>query len=296
MSKKVALVLGSGGARGLAHIGAIEVLEEKGYEVDAIAGTSIGAVIGGLYAVGSLPKYKEWILNLDKFGVFKLIDLTLSSNGFIKGDKVFEEMRKFTDFVNIEELDISFKAVAADIRHRKEVVFDRGNLYDAMRASMAIPSVLTPHYIGEQVLVDGGVMNPLPVNRVKRKKGDLLVAIDLCSDVTYKKSSKKESKRSEEMTGAANSFFSKIAKQFVQTFQSNSSNENYGYFTILNMAFDQMQDQLTRVILEQTPPDILIEISRQSCDTFDFHKGEELIQYGRDQALKAIEQYESANH
>jgi NTE family protein len=177
--KGVALVLSSGGARGIAHIGVIEALLDKGFHIQSIAGCSMGAVVGGVYAAGKLPEFKEWICDLDKVDLFKLFDFTLSSQGFIKGEKVFKELEKFVSDCNIEDLPIPFCAVAVDINKEKEVVFKKGSLFEAMRASAAIPSIITPAIIGNVELVDGGVLNPMPLGLVYRKDGDMLVAVDV---------------------------------------------------------------------------------------------------------------------
>ncbi|MCK4793275.1 MAG: patatin-like phospholipase family protein, partial [Desulfobacteraceae bacterium] len=177
MKQPIALVLGSGGARGLAHIGVIEEFEKQGFEINSVAGTSMGALIGGLYAMDKLHEYKDWVLTLDKVEVFNLIDFTFSSHGLIKGDKIINKMKTFLPDRNIEDLDIPFAAVATDITNEKEVVFTTGSVYEAVRASIAIPTVFTPVNKDNILLVDGGVLNPIPANRVKRIGNDILVAV-----------------------------------------------------------------------------------------------------------------------
>ncbi|MGI9543058.1 MAG: patatin-like phospholipase family protein [Cyclobacteriaceae bacterium] len=139
MSKSIALVLSSGGARGVAQIGVIEELENRGIKINAIAGSSMGALIGGLYAAGKLPIYKEWVCRMTRMDVFDLVDFTFSTQGFIRGDRVFKEMKKLIDDCNIEDLDIPFAAVASNLKNHQEIVFTKGSLYRALRASMAIP-------------------------------------------------------------------------------------------------------------------------------------------------------------
>ena len=164
MSKSVALVLSSGGARGVAHIGVIEGLLEGGYKIESISGSSMGAVVGAVYAAGKLPNFKEWISNLDKIDVFKLMDFTLSTQGFVRGEKVFNELKKFIGDRNIEDLSIPISIIATDIVGKKEVVFQKGELFTALRASAAIPSVLKPSIIDGIELVDGGLYNPIPIS------------------------------------------------------------------------------------------------------------------------------------
>src|SRR3984885_7183362 len=139
--QKVSLVLSGGGARGIAHIGAIEVVEEMGFEIASIAGTSMGAVVAGVYALGKMEAYKQWLCSLDKLKVFSLVDFSFSSQGLVRGDKLFNITKQFILDANIEDLDIPFAAVAADIINRKEVVFTSGSVFDAVRASIAIPTI-----------------------------------------------------------------------------------------------------------------------------------------------------------
>ena len=172
-------MLAGGGARGVAHIGAIEELESQGFEVHAVAGTSMGALVGGMYASGHLEPFKEWMYTLDKYKVFGLVDFALSTEGLVKGDRVMRAMKELVPDVKIEKMPLPFAAVAADLLTGREVVLDRGGLYDAIRASISIPSVFRPVRRGNQVLVDGGTVNPLPLNRVRREPGDVLVAVDV---------------------------------------------------------------------------------------------------------------------
>jgi NTE family protein len=161
--KTISLVLGSGGARGYAHIGVIEELLEHGYEIKSISGSSMGALIGALYACGKLQVYKEWVLALDLLDVAKLIDFSFTGTGVIQGDKVFHVIEEMIGDIMIEDLPIPFTAVATDLIKQKEVWIQKGRLVDAIRASIAIPTVFTPKKITERYLIDGGVLNPLPI-------------------------------------------------------------------------------------------------------------------------------------
>lgn len=171
--RSVALVLGGGGARGIAHIGAIEELERQGFEVSAVAGTSMGALVGGMYASGHLEPFKEWMCALDRYKVFGLVDFTLSPEGLVKGDRVMRAMQELVPDVRIEQMPVPFAAVAADLVTGREVALDRGGLYDAIRASISIPSVFRPVHRDGMVLVDGGMVNPVPYDRVRRSGGGL---------------------------------------------------------------------------------------------------------------------------
>ena len=178
MGKRVALVLGSGGARGYAHIGVIEEIERRGYEIGCIAGCSMGAVIGGIYAAGKLDDYRSWIESLDYLDVLRLVDVSFRL-GAMRGDKVFGKIRKIVGELNIEQLRIPYTAVATDLTHQQEIWFQEGCLHQAMRASAAIPSLFTPVMQGNRMLVDGGILNPLPIVPVVSSHCDLIVAVNL---------------------------------------------------------------------------------------------------------------------
>ncbi|WP_087501365.1 patatin-like phospholipase family protein [Pseudomonas sp. SID14000] len=178
MSKRVALVLGSGGARGYAHIGVIEEIERRGYDIACIAGCSMGAVIGGIYAAGKLEEYRNWIESLDYLDVLRLVDVSFRL-GAIRGDKVFGQIRKIVGEINIEQLRIPYTAVAADLTNQQEIWFQEGCLHQAMRASAAIPSLFTPVMQGNRMLVDGGILNPLPIVPVVSSHCDLIIAVNL---------------------------------------------------------------------------------------------------------------------
>lgn len=178
MKKRVALVLGSGGARGYAHIGVIEELERRGYDIACIAGCSMGAVVGGIYAAGKLDQYRDWIQSLDYLDVLRLVDVSFRL-GAIRGEKVFGQIRNIVGEINIEDLRIPYTAVATDLTHQQEIWFQEGCLHQAMRASAAIPSLFTPVMQGNRMLVDGGLLNPLPIVPVVSSHCDLIIAVNL---------------------------------------------------------------------------------------------------------------------
>ena len=178
MKKRVALVLGSGGARGYAHIGVIEEIERRGYDIACIAGCSMGAVVGGIYAAGKLDEYRNWIESLDYLDVLRLVDVSFRL-GAIRGEKVFGQIRKIVGDINIEELRIPYTAVATDLTNQQEIWFQEGCLHQAMRASAAIPSLFTPVMQGSRMLVDGGLLNPLPIVPVVSAHSDLIIAVNL---------------------------------------------------------------------------------------------------------------------
>lgn len=284
---EVALVLGSGGARGMAHIGVIDALLESGYTIRSVAGSSIGAVVGGFFSAGMLEPYREWMVNLDKMDVFRLLDFTVSKQGLIRGEKVFSEMKKILPDRQIEHFSIPFAAVAVDITGRKEVIFDKGSLYRAMRASVAIPSILLPVYEKGKTLVDGGLLNPLPVNLVKRKPGQLIIAVDLNSDDPVNRIAAKKENQEEE--SALDVLIEKFRMKFGKKHKTDAEAEQrLGYFHLMINSFELMQEKLTSMRLESQPPDILVKIPRTLCSTFEFYRAKELIDYGREEMLKVL--------
>jgi NTE family protein len=178
-TKDVALALSSGGARGLAHIGAIEELESNGYHITSIAGCSMGALIGGVYAAGKLEEFREWMKAIDRKKMLELTDFSFSINHLVKGNRIIEAIMDFVPDIAIEELPIPYCAVATDLKAGREVVIDKGSLFEAIRASISLPSFYEPIQRDGMILIDGGVINPIPLNRVKRNAGDILVGVDV---------------------------------------------------------------------------------------------------------------------
>jgi NTE family protein len=297
MGKRVALALASGAARGLAHVGVIDELNDQGYEICSIAGSSIGALVGSFYAAGTLEAYKQWAISLDKYDVFKLVDFTLGLHGFVKGEKVFNEMHSlgFIPNKSIEELSIPMAIVASDIVNNKEVVFTSGNLLDALRASISIPNVFTPKEMNGAFFVDGGVVNPLPINRLPQSNFDIVVAVDLNANLPYvqppsakpKKHSGKIEKQVEELGRKWDEYFGANKKK---------KNINLGYFEILSRSLQLMQEQLVRNTLETNPPDVLIRIPTDACGTFEFYRAKEMIELGRKKCKEALAAHSSSKN
>ncbi len=285
--RNVALVLSSGGARGVAHIGVIEALLEQGFHISSISGSSMGAVVGGVYAAGKLKEYKDWMCNLDKIDVFKLMDFTLSTQGFVRGDKVFNEMKKFMGDILIEDLSIPFAAVATDLNQKKEVVFTRGDLYSALRASAAIPSVMKPMIHEKNLLIDGGVLNPIPVQYVTRSENDLLVISDVNANVPTDvvKTEFAQSKPMLPWIERWNTFFPKTENR----------QRNVTLFDLITQSVDLMQDRISDFIIQESNPDLVVKISRNTCGTFEFHRAPELIQCGYKAFKEASYEFSSKN-
>jgi len=279
--QEVALVLSSGGARGVTQIGVIEALEKSGYRIHSIAGSSIGAVVGGIYASGYLSNYKKWLCNLDKLDVFNLMDFSFSAQGLIKGERVFKEMEKILSDCAIEDLKINFRAVATDIINKKPYIFDKGSLFEAMRASVAIPTVLRPLFKNKLTLLDGGVINPLPIDVVKRKPNDILVVVNVNAAIPYKQKvpmQKEEVKQEKEYQDRLAFFRDKILKLLPK--QEQEQEKKLGFFDLLTESIDIMQDKISSQILSNHNPDIVVNISKDIAGTFEFYRSESLIKEG----------------
>jgi NTE family protein len=279
--KNVRLVLGSGGARGMAHIGVIEELEKEGFTIQEVAGCSMGAIVGGLYCAGHLSEYKHWLIGLSRYDVFKLLDFTLSSQGFVKGERVFKAIEHLIGDKQIEKFTIPFTAVASDLVARQEIHFKTGSLFKALRASVAIPTVFTPVIEGQRQLVDGGVLNPLPLNLVQRQPHDWLVAVNVNANVPEVKKNLAPVQNEEKAA------YLRMIDQFraqLLRFDSKVEEtvEKLGYFDILNKSYDLTQDRLTELMIEIHKPDLVIDISRDACGVFEFYRANEIIEAGRE--------------
>jgi NTE family protein len=283
--KKVALVLSGGAARGLAHIGVIQELETRGYEISSIAGTSMGALIGGVYATGKLPELTEYIYTLDKTRLFRMIDFTLSKQGLIKGDRVLNKMREFVPDMLIEDLHLPYAAVAVDLTKREEVVFRSGSLYHAIRASISIPSIFTPVKEGDSLLVDGGLLNNLPMAHVQRTEGDLMVAVHVNADIPDLRPGK-----STDPVENQEQHKNKIRELFRHMHPSSSKNEHkLGYLTLIIRSFELMIMRMAEEKIKQFSPEVLINVPFDSCNLYDFYKAEEQVEAGRRAAAEALD-------
>jgi NTE family protein len=285
--KKVHLVLGCGGARGIAHIGVIEMLEKEGYEICEVIGCSMGAVIGGIYCAGYLEQYKEWLLSLNKTGVFRLFDFTFTTQGFVKGWRVFNKIQELIGEQNIEDLKIPFTAVASDMLYNKEVYFRSGNLFHALRASSAIPGVFTPVITENSILADGGVLNPLPLNLVEKEEGAISVAVNANGYVSYMP--KEESLIKEHDAGGAHwEWLSRLPLLAKKDAPVMSSLPKLSVLDLLRISYEFTQNRVTELMIESYQPDILIEVPRNTCTAFEFYKAQELIEAGKKAYKKAF--------
>jgi len=276
--KTVSLVLGSGGARGYAHIGVIEELLQHNYEIKSISGSSMGALIGALYACGN----KEWVLALDLLDVAKLVDFSFTGTGIIQGDKVFAVIEEMIGDVMIEDLPIPFTAVATDLIKQKEVWIQKGRLVDAIRASIAIPTVFTPKKIGERYLIDGGVLNPLPIAPTVADDTDITIAVNLSAKVTKDYKIHIPKREREKESGMQEIFF-EMAQKAEQLFsrEKKSTFDEMGMFDIMGRTIDIMQNAVLDCKMAGYSPDIIIGIPNDACGFYEFNKAYEMIELGR---------------
>lgn len=284
MKKDVALVLSSGGARGLAHIGAIEELEANGYHISSIAGCSMGALIGGVYAAGKLNEFREWMKTIDRKKMLELTDFSLSLNHLVKGKRIIEAIMEFVPDVAIEDLPIPYCAVATDLKAGKEVVFCKGSLFEAIRASISLPSFYAPVVRDDMILIDGGVINPIPLNRVKRHAGDILVGIDV-SGHDYK-SQWEEMRRLSEWQKNDKSLKAKILDKLLP------DNLDFNYYTLLSRTSSLMIRQNSILMTKLMKPEMLADIQMSHYGSFDYDKSEKIIAIGRLKTAIAISKYE----
>lgn len=278
--KDIALALSSGGARGLAHIGVIEELEAQGYHITSMAGCSMGALIGGVYAAGKLEEFRDWMKTIDKKKMLELTDFSLSLNHLVKGTRIIKAIMEFVPDVRIEDLPIPYCAVATDWISGREVVIDKGSLFEAIRASISLPTFYEPVRRDGMILIDGGVVNPIPMNRVQRHEGDLLVGVDV-SGHDYKAQWEKMQKQAEKQKHDK-SLKAKLLDMIIP------DNIEFNYYTLLSRTSSIMIRQNSLLMAQLSKPDILIDIQMSRYGSFDYDKSERLINIGRNKARKSL--------
>ena len=324
--KDVALVLSSGGPRGFAYIGAIEEIESRGYNITSIAGTSIGSLIGGMYAAGKLPEVKEFLFSLNGWKVFSLMDISISRNHLVKGDKVIEALQEIVPDVNIEDLRLPYKAIATDLLTGEEIIFDKGDLFHAIRASISIPSLFRPVKMGMRTLIDGGIANTMPLNRVERSGHDILVAFNVNdidvdairqilvaeADATAAREHA-EDERKAESKAVIDSVIHNDTMTFIEKLRlagmhghkliqdilakeekpQKSFDPDANYFTILSRTFDLMNHWNTELMMKLCPPDILVNMPFDAFGAIsDYARAEEICEAGRKLMKEALDKYE----
>ena len=305
--KRVALTLGSGGARGYAHIGVIEELEARGYEIVALSGCSMGAVIAGVYAAGQLEAYRDWVCELDYFDVLKLVDVVWSPMGAMRATKVMSKLEELIGERLIEELPLPLTTVATDLLHQREVWFQSGSLLNAIRASIAVPGVITPVQVDGRTLVDGGLLNPLPITPTVSTRADLLLAVNVTAlsaqpialeDLLPPQEADNdgsEGRRWRGMRGATRKLF-----EGLNSIESEANDKRggraWGRLDMILASFDITQASLAKYKIAGYPPDILVEVPKTVCGTFEFHRARELVRLGRHLAIEALDRYEARCH
>lgn len=290
--RELSLVLGSGGARGLAQIGVIRWLEENSdYRIRAIAGSSMGGLIGGIYAAGKLDQYEEWVTKLSKYDVLRLLDFAFSRSGLFSGERLMGKLEEMLGDVDIEELPITFTAVATDIERGREVWLNRGSLFEAIRASIAIPTVFTPVKRDGRLLVDGGLLNPVPVAPTLRDSTEMTVAVSLSGRSEEAFQPKEE--EPEPPTDDQNAYRRAIG-QFIEGLQdklglmSDNLEPDIDVFDIISRSIEAMQNSIARFRIAAYNPDHLIEIPVNACGIFEFHRAREMIDLGYERAERAL--------
>lgn len=290
--KSVSLILGSGGARGLAHIGVIRYLEQHDYRIESISGCSIGALIGGIYAAGRLDEFEGWVRAITKLDIFTLLDLSWSKTGLVKGDRIINTLIDLVGDIAIENLPIRYTAVAADVSKEREIWINSGRLFDAIRASISLPMFFTPHEYNGAHLIDGGVLNPVPIAPTFSDNTDLTIAVNLGGDLEPLPQRPIASPHQKQPQ--RDSVSDKIS-HYIQTLKQKTELSNgidWDAYAIANQAFDAMQSTIARQKLAAYPPDQSIVIARNACNTFDFDRADEMIELGYSKARLCL----SAGH
>jgi len=299
--KSISLVLGSGGARGLAHIGAIGALREAGFRIESIAGSSMGALVGGMYAAGKIDMYTDWVCTLEQSDVFRLVDWTLSGGGLIRGDRIINRLRQIVGEVQIENLELDYTAVAVDIEQGRELWLDHGPLFDAIRSSIAIPGLFTPHRYRGRLLVDGGILNPIPVAPTLRCLTDLTVVVNVNGQQSKSHADRNVRARSEASANAhsksdADSDDKGMLERLRRFFNGlidrdqDSEDDAPGLVAMLIKSVETMESVITRQHLAVFQPDIVIDIPRDAAMVHEFHRARELIELGRTRTIEAVNQ------
>jgi NTE family protein len=278
---RVSLVLGSGGARGLAHIGIIHCLEEAGYRIDSIAGASMGALVGGIYAAGKLDSYRDWVCALRSTDVLRFLDLSFSVGGLFKGERIIDTLREMVGDHAIEDLPLAYTAVATDIDRQREVWITRGPLFDAIRASIAVPTIFTPYEYRGSTLVDGGLLNPVPIAPTFRDFTDLTIAVNLNAEpqaaprVARPPSPSAAEPAERDLRSRIQQFLDAVTEGRAET-----HDRDLGMFELIGRSFDVMQNAIAAVKLASYAPDVVIEVPRDACGSYEFHRAREMIDLG----------------
>ena len=291
--KTVSLVLGSGGAKGLAHIGVIRWLEEQGFSIASVSGSSIGALVGGIYAAGKLDEFEAWVRAITKANMVTLMDISWGRGGLIKGDKIISTLTDLVGDQTIEELPICYTAVATDIQAEREVWLNSGSLFQAIRASISLPLFFTPVQLDGLTLIDGGVLNPVPIAPTFSDKTDLTIAVNLGASVQEEFAMPRQSAAIEQSDNQdLQNKISRFFKGFQRT-EPDKQERDWSAYDVANQAFDAMQSTLARQKLAVYPPDLVVDIDRNACGTLEFNRATEMIDLGYERAGKCLKALKS---
>lgn len=280
----VSLVLGGGGARGLAHIGVIQWLTENGYDIRSIAGSSMGALVGGIYATSKLEAYAQWVLALERMHVVRLLDPAFGRSGLFKGNRIIGVLRELIGDCVIEDLPMSFTAVATDLESGEEVWLREGKLFDAIRASIATPLIFTPFKHGARTLLDGALVNPIPIAPTLNDTTDLTIAVTLSGPAEMRPVPPPSTPM---VTGNA---YRQRIRAFIESLQTTRTPDvpTRGLIDIAFASMQVMQDTIARLKLAAYLPDVTVEIPRDACGFHEFWRAEELIALGYERAAQAF--------
>jgi NTE family protein len=309
--RTIALVLGSGGARGYAHIGVIKALKSQGFTIQSVIGCSMGALVGGVYAAGRLAEYEAWATGLERSDIVRLLDFAFGHPGLIKGDRVINALKELVGDYDIEDLPTEFMAIATDLKNQREVWLNKGKLFDAIRASIAIPMIFTPHIMNGRELVDGGLLSPMPMAPTRQMVVDRVIAVDVNGPNRWRpmlEFHQEESDRalaaaygvnieaeddyqdSEENQERQASLRERLAAIWNDTpkKQTQTSNKQRSVMELMSNSLDTMHAAMSRMQLAQDPPDLLIQIPRESCEFHEYWRAKEMIEVGEKVAMAAL--------
>ncbi len=285
--KRVSLVLGSGGARGLAHIGVIQWLEEHGYRIESISGASMGALVGGIYAAGQIDAYRDWVCALSRADVLRFLDFAFVGAGIFKGDRIMDTLKAMVGEHEIEDLPIAYTAVATDIDRQREVWMSKGPLFDAIRGSIAVPSLFTPHRHLGLTLVDGGLLNPVPIAPTFRDRTDLTIAVNLNAETKGASTPSTPAPTPAARRSASEADLVSRIRQFLDSIgdslgdnRVHAGSSELGMLELVIRSFETMQNAITAVKLAAYAPDAVINIPRDACGAQEFYRAREIIDLG----------------
>jgi NTE family protein len=283
-TEKVALVLGAGGARGLAQIGVIEALQARNLDIVTVAGSSSGALVGGIFAAGKLGEFREQLERMSRGAFMRLLDPAIGQAGLLHGERLVHAMREVVGDPLIETLPVHFTAAAVDLQRQREVWLRSGPLWDAIRASFAIPGLFTPHTVHGRELVDGGLLAPLPIAATRLSDAHRLIAVDM-----HGWPQRPPGEPADIDTPAHESLRTRFRDWIERKLGKAGNDTDIGLLEVMSRSLDTMQAQISRVQLALDPPEMVIRIPRDACLFYEFWRAKELIAIGRGETDKALD-------